>query len=209
MWTAIPHGSSKELVAMSDMHSADVTSRLLLRRFLCCACMVSDSGSDSPEVITRSLQCVILWNYGECETFPHAWLESIGVAAVGAENTVIMLMGTATALTILMVVSAAWHTVNAMGCFDDCRRLPSSRVVVCEIQQGGALKQTFEPCNSRWFHSQPGASCEVCWIYEWLLCYFADMPQTLLTRYVGECRDGRDHEMSGSYCYAVPWWWAS
>ena len=119
----------------------------------------------------------------------------------------IMLMGMATALTILMVVSAAWHTVNAMGCFDDCRRLPPSRVVVCEIQQGGALKQTFKPCNTLWFHSQPGAPCEVCCIYEWLLCYFADMltcTQTLLTRYVGECRDERDHEMSGSCYYAVP-----
>ena len=56
MWTAIPRGSSKELVAMSHMHSADVTSRLLLR--VSCVVHVCDSGSDSPEVITRSLQCV-------------------------------------------------------------------------------------------------------------------------------------------------------
>ena len=56
MWTAILRGSSKELVAMSHMHSADVTSRLLLR--VSCVVHVCDSGSDSPEVITRSLQCV-------------------------------------------------------------------------------------------------------------------------------------------------------
>ena len=73
-----------------------------------------------------------------------------------------MVIMMATALTILMIVSATWQTVDATGCVDACR-LPASRVVVCEIQQGGALKQTFEPCRSHIsFHSDPRASCEVC-----------------------------------------------
>lgn len=74
----------------------------------------------------------------------------------------------ATALVIMVMVSVTLNTVDAMG--DVCRDLPVSRVVVCEIQRGGILNQTFERCGTSLLDSDPRAQCEVCCNVRKLVC---------------------------------------